>query len=386
LASRRRLPLFLLLALPALALLSIACGDIAQPKGWASPVVVDGTLLVAHRDDLYAYDAETLEPQWRFPPPSGNIDHGDIVALYGTPAVLDGTVFLPTYDGTLFAIDIATGAPVWIAPFETDGPLVGGVLAQDGTVYFGSSDGYLYAVDAGSGTEKWSFKTDKEIWSTPVIVGDALYVTSLDGKLYVLDVAGGEERWSFETDAGVAASPVIDDANGRIYLGGFDARLRAIDIDTRDELWVVKAKNWFWSRPVLDGDTVFAPSMDHHVYAVDSATGNDVWDFNAGAEVLATSVSIGAKLFVADRDGNVYAIDKSTGETAFDAPLDLAGSVLSDLLVMDYQGAPTLLVLTTGGRASLVDPDTLQIVREFQLGGGSIALPTSTAPATDNGG
>lgn len=376
----------MLLALPALAFISIACGDIAQPKGWASPVVVDGTLLVAHRDDLYAYDADTLEPQWRFPAPSGNIKHSDIVALYGSPAVMDGTVFLPTYDGTLFAIDLANGSPVWVAPFKTGGPLVGGVLALAGTVYFGSSDGHLYAVDADSGTEKWSFKTDKEIWSTPVIAGDALYVTSLDGRLHVLDAAGGQERWSFKTDAGVAASPVVDDANGRVYVGGFDARLRAIDLETYAETWVVKAKNWFWSRPVLEGDTLFAPSMDHHVYAVDSATGSDVWDFKAGAEVLATSVSIGGNLFVVDRDSNVYAIDESTGEAAFDAPLDVGGSVLSDLIVMDYQGSPTLVVLTTGGRAILIDPDTLQIVREFQLGGGPIAAPTATAPATDNGG
>jgi outer membrane protein assembly factor BamB len=211
-------------------------------------------------------------------------------------------------------------------------------------------------------------------------------VTSLDGKLYVLDAAGGQERWSFETDAGVAASPVVDDENGRVYVGGFDARLRAIDLETQEELWVVKAKNWFWSRPALEGGTVFAPSMDHHVYAVDSATGSDVWDFKADAEILAAPVSIGTNLYVADRNGDVYAIDQSTGEAAFDAPLDVGGSVLSNLVVMDYNGSQTLVVLTTGGRAVLVDPDTLQVVDEFQIGGGPIAAPTATAAATGDGG
>lgn len=374
----------MLVALPALALISIACGNIAQPKGWASPVVADGTLLIAHRDDLYAYDAATLEPQWRFP--SGDIKHGDIVALYGTPATANGTVFVPTYDGKLFAVNLDDGSPVWAGPFKTGGPLVGGILVQNGTVYFGSSDGHLYAVDADSGTEKWTFKTAKEIWSTPVIVGDALYVTSLDGKLYVLDAAGGQLRWSFKTDAGVAASPLVDDANGRVYVGGFDARLRGIDLQTHDETWVVKANNWFWSRPALEGGKLFAPSMDHHVYAVDSATGNDAWDFKAGDEILAAPVSIGANLYVVDRGGNVYAIDQSTGEAAFDAPLDVGGSVLSDLIVMDYKGSSTLVVLTTGGKAVLVNPDTLKIVREFQVGGGPVAAATGTVSPTDSGG
>lgn len=369
-SSRPRLAIFFLLALSVLGFLAAGCGRIATPKGWASPVLNDGQLVLAHRKDLFSYDAASLAPQWKFP--TGDIKGSDIVALYGTPAIADGTVFVPTYDGTLYALNADTGAPLWAAPFKTDGPLVGGVAVANGTVYFGSSDGKLYGVDARTGKQKWPpFKTDKEIWSTPVVVGDNVYLTSLDSKLYVLDAATGQERWSFETGAGVAATPVVDEAAGRVYVGGFDARLRAVDLGTHEQLWAIKAGNWFWSRPLVDSGMVYAPALDHKVYAVNATTGADAWDepFGTHTEVLAAPIVVGDVLFIADRDGTVYGIDKQTGIPAFDEPLKLGATVLSDPLLLEDGGSTVLAVLTTGGDLFLIDPDTLKTLRQITITG-----------------
>jgi len=104
-------------AIVAFALATTACARIASPEGWASPVLGDGLLLAAHDDKLFALEAETLEPRWAFPSPEQRKDIKPI-ALYGTPAIGENTVFVPTYDGTLYALNAESGEVRWFA--ETD--------------------------------------------------------------------------------------------------------------------------------------------------------------------------------------------------------------------------------------------------------------------------
>lgn len=349
------------LALLIFALGASACATIASPEGWSSPVLSDQLLLVAHEDELLALDAESLDPRWLFP--SDGNDDVDPVALYGTPQVADGTVFVPAYDGKLYALDAASGEERW-QPFETEGPLIGGVAVSQDTVYFGSSDGKVYAVDVETGEQRWSFKTAAEVWSTPTLVGDTLYVTSLDRRLYALD-ADGNERWSFKTAAGVASPAVVYEEAGLVYVGGFDSRLRAIDLETQEERWSVNADNWFWTRPLVVKGVVYAGSLDGKVYAVDAETGERRWSrpFETKAPVRAGPVMAGGALVVVDRDGNVYKLDLERG-TGAGGPLDLGADVLADPLLLP---GGELAVVTTDGELALVDPDGLDVVERKRL-------------------
>lgn len=372
-----RLPGLAILAAFALVLLALAgigCRKVAQPQGWAAPSEADGLLVVAHKDKLYALDAQTLTPRWAFPTEA---EQGGStikpVALYGTPAVAGGTVFVPTYAGSLYALDVSTGKLRWQTPFDTKGPLVGGVAVSQDTVYFGSSDGQVYAVDVQSGKERWSHKTGRSIWSTPVLVGSTLYVTSLDGKLYALDTAQGAEQWSFTTDAGIAAAPLVDQAGGLVYVAGFDSQLRAIDLKTHEQRWSLKAGNWFWSEPALSGGVIYAASLDSQVYAVDAATGAERWakPFSTDAPVRAALSVVGQNLLVIDGNGGVYALDPATGTPRAGTPLAIGGDVPADpLVVVGAAGASdVMLLVTTGGELVRVDPAQLRVIDRKPLSG-----------------
>jgi len=58
----------------------------------------------------------------------------------------------------------------------------------DGTVYVGSDGGSVYALDAADGTEQWSTKFEMaSVDSSPAVVDGTVYVGSDDGTVYALD-------------------------------------------------------------------------------------------------------------------------------------------------------------------------------------------------------
>ena len=65
----------------------------------------------------------------------------------------------------------------------------------DGTVYVGSDDGNLYALDAKTGTRQWSFSTGGLVRSSPVVVDGTAYFTSADDNLYAVDAETGQKEW-----------------------------------------------------------------------------------------------------------------------------------------------------------------------------------------------
>lgn len=369
---RRLLAAPILAALVAFLLAATACSSVTKPEGWASPASGDGLLLIAHADKLYALDAQTLAAKWQFPSPQQKkADKISPTAIYGTPVVADGLVYVPGYDGTLYALKEDSGDVDWSA--DTGGPLIGGVAVSDGTVYFGSDDGKVYALDAKSGDERWApFKAGGEgVWSTPVVSGATLYVTSLDRRLYALDLATGIEKWSFKTDAGLASIPVVEEASGAVYVGGFDSQMRAIDIATQQELWKAKAKNWFWARPLVSDNVVYAASLDGKVYALDATTGKAHWKpFDTGAAIRSTPMIVAGALIVVNKDGNVYSLDPGTGASKAGA-LAIGADVLTDPLGRTLDnGGQELLLVTNGGELVRVDPGTLRVVGRKLLSGG----------------
>jgi len=363
------------------AFAAIGCGGIATPQGWASPTfdAEAGLLLASHRDDLFAFDPETFRPKWAFPPQEPKIDK--VVALYGTPAIVGTSAFIPTYDGHVYAVSTESGDLLWSQPFDAGDAIIGGIAADavtgavasdDAAIYFGTDGGDVYAVSQETGEALWQrpFKADEKIWSRPAVAGDALYVTSLDSKLYVLDRAAGTERDSFKTDAGIAADPVVDEENGLVYIGGFDGQLRAIDIDTFEELWSIKTDNWFWATPLLADGVVYAAGLDKSVYALDAKTGDLKWQqpFEAKGPVRAAPVLVRGMLIVADKDARVYALDPATGAPSPASPLDLGGDALADPLALGAAPEENVVIVTTNKQLTVFDPETLRIVREIRLG------------------
>ena len=103
----------------------------------------------------------------------------------------------------------------WV--FQTAGAIWGSPALSQGSVFIGSDDGNLYALDAQTGSLRWKFASQGIVRSQPAIANGLVYFTSDDGLLYAIHVKDGKQAWS--ADIGNS----LDHAK-RENLGGSPAR------------------------------------------------------------------------------------------------------------------------------------------------------------------
>jgi outer membrane protein assembly factor BamB len=342
-----------------LLLVSAACAGVDDPDGWAPPAVIGDTLYLSIDDgELSAIDPATFERSWVFPD-ADEVACGDeepqtreLDGLYSAPVVEGDTVYFGAWDGNVYALDAATGDCLW--DFETDDPILGSVVLDGDRLYAASTDGTLYVLDAASG-ELTDSADVGDVWSSPVLVDGTLFIGSMDGDLRALDAETLDLVWDepFSVNAGLLTDPTP--LNGTIVVGGISEKLYAVDAATGEEQWSFGAGNWFWGRPLVDGDTVYATNMDKAVYAISLDSGDQRWGFGTDAPVRSGPVLTGDVLVAVDDKGHVYGLDPETGELAWNSPTELDKDILANPYVLEDG---SVLIVSKGGDVFSIDPET----------------------------
>jgi glucose dehydrogenase len=92
--------------------------------------------------------------------------------------------------GRLAAVNIDTGKLAW--KFDTEQPLIGGVLATAGDLVFnGEGNGYFRAFDAATGKKLWEFQCGAGV-NAPAVT------YTVGGKQYIAVAAGGNTQLDFK--------------------------------------------------------------------------------------------------------------------------------------------------------------------------------------------
>jgi len=279
----------------------------------SSPAVVDGTVYIGSADGtVHALDATNGTEQWAFDTGGG---------VRSSPAVVDGTVYVGSLDNSIYALDAAVGTEQWT--FNTGDKVFSSPAVVDGTVYVGSRDHTVYALSAADGSEQWAFQTDDWVNSSPAVVDGTVYVGSDDGNVYALSAADGTEQWVFETGGGVNSSPAVVDRT--VYIGSEDNTVYALDATNGTEQWVFETGDSVYSSPAVVDGTVYVGSHDNHVYTLDAADGTEQWAFDAKAWVYSSPAVVDGIVYVGSAkyaQGNVplrpeifnmYALDAVDG-------------------------------------------------------------------------
>jgi outer membrane protein assembly factor BamB len=95
---------------------------------------------------------------------------------------------------------------------------------------------------------------------------------------------------------------------GKVYVGGRDKMLHALDAKTGKALWTYATKARVDSSPVIADNRVIFGSNDGRLYILDAATGKELHTFTAGAAVSASPALSGDKIVIAAQDGKIYCL------------------------------------------------------------------------------
>ena len=232
-----------------------------------------------------------------------------------------------------------SGMPVQQWAFKTGGAVRSSPTVVDGTVYVGSKDGNLYALDAVTGEERWRFPTGGAIVTAPAVANGRVYVSSFTGMLHAVDAALGEPIWQMHTSS--ASSPVVVD--GMVYVGTFIGSLLAINGETGVMRWSATfGLAQSVGTPAVAGQTLFAGGGSQ-MRAFDKDTGKLRWAYQAAGNVSITPTVSGSSLIFLDTavqesqspTDSTIRVDEETGDIVFEndgasaASLITAGTVVA---------------------------------------------------------
>ena len=207
-----------------------------------------------------------------------------------------------------------------------------------------------------SGRARWTFRTGKGVFSSPVVDGDGtVYVGSADRSFYAIDRTG-HLRWRLDTGEIIDSAALLDD-RGRIYVPSGDGHLYALDRRTGERLWTFAAAdaaetgafiNWFEGNVAIGADgTLYAPNDNFCTYAIDREHGTARWCFRARDQVWSLPALdpgdgrlFGGNNFAFLR--NLHALDGRTGTALWHA--SAGGSVAASPL-LTASGADGMVVV-----------------------------------------
>ncbi len=296
---------------------------------YSSPVIYDGVVYIGTNDGyLYAIDKVTGEVRWKFNAES---------AVGSSPAITTAAVYFAGRDGRFYSLSRTTGKLRWSLPTGPDLPLAWGhesgdfILSSptivDENVLFGSGDGFLYCVTLKQGRVRWKFKTGGRVRSTPAYADGSAFVGSQDGRVYCVDYKTGVQKWRYDTEGvgfdsskfgfdrkTIQSSPSI--ANGIVFIGARDGFLYALSASDGKLRWRFDHEvSWVNSSAAVVGNTVYATSSDlRFVQSVDAQTGKENWRFKTEGVVWSSPAVSGSVIYVGDGTGTMYAIDRASGK------------------------------------------------------------------------
>ncbi|MCX5207245.1 PQQ-binding-like beta-propeller repeat protein [Streptomyces sp. NBC_00237] len=351
--------LVLIIALALTAWWFLVRGEVRSPK-WtfatggsaSSPTIAAGTAYVSsYNGSLYAVDVATGNKRWAFNP----VDNG---GRPSSAAVSGNTVYVATEE-KIYAVDARTGKQKW--EFDNATNSNGGEslvrptppVVRGSTVYINGGTlrgGELNALDAATGKKRWAFRTGSLSTHTPTVSGGTVYVIGQDqarSHLFAIDAESGRKRWEYTGSGSFSHSPAV--AHGTVYVHGRE--LYAVNADNGKRKWSVKAGEYTGSSPTAANGIVYF-GMDDSLCAVDAITGEKRWSFKTDNSVHSKPTVADGRVYFGSQDKRVYALDAATGERRWtveaDSYVSSSPAVADGTLYFGSEGPPAFPAGSTG--------------------------------------
>lgn len=292
----------------------------------------------------------------------------DTMIASSQPTVIGDTVYVGSWNGSVYALDAATGKEKW--HFFTGitgktGTVRIGVVVAQGLVLFGDQLGRFFAVNQNNGTLAW-IQQDFEkhplaqITGSPVVYGDRVYVPmssreenaatnpkypccTFRGSLTALNIRDGSVAWRFYTvgepkplssggstgpssgpsGVGIWSTPAIDPDAGLIYVSTdnsysppaspYSDSLLALNLNDGSVRWSTQLTIGDWNNKGCDA----TPAVN--------CEGNSGHDLGFGAAPLLftvqTSAGVAKRVTAQQKTGTLHVLDALTGNIVWEKSL-----------------------------------------------------------------
>jgi outer membrane protein assembly factor BamB len=308
----------------------------------------------AHTADTSISGPSTPKVLWTFSDDSNSIE--------GSPAVVDGKLYVGSANGNVYCLNATNGHQIWLN-FKINAEIQSSPTVVNNFLYFCARDGGVYCLNAQTGEIVWKFQTKLGMGTSPTVVNGYVYASSQDGNLYCLNALDGKEVWRYSiiSLAGPASpydeihvtsgstSPAVVD--GYVYVGG--THFFCLNANSGALIWsfsanvatsptVFEGKVYFsardknaycldasmgsivWEKPIITSELFFGTSpavsnglvcFGSWVQCVDASTGDRIWRYGTGDIYAAYSPTIaGEYAYFCGNDGNTYCVKASSGE------------------------------------------------------------------------
>lgn len=284
-----------------------------------------------------------LKVKWAFGFPGA-------AATYGQPTLNAGKLFVGSEDGTVYALDAATGCLWWMFKASATVKTAISIGNQGKTAFFGDTSGFVYALRVSDGSVIWQVHPEPHsaarITGSPLLLGNRLYVpvssgeegASADpaypcctfrGSLIALDAATGRQVWKAYTiaedpkptrkssqgvqyygpsGAAIWSSPTADLKANAIYVAtGNNYSDPPTDMSDAIVAFDIRSGKKLWSRQLTPRDVWNSGCVAEKK---DNCPAQRGGDFDFGAPPILKSLPGGRKvLLAAQKSGVIYALD-----------------------------------------------------------------------------
>jgi len=270
---------------------------------------------------LYCADAQTGEENWKF-------EMGGAISV--GPAIADGKVFAGQQGGERFfyCLDAESGELVWKQTVP-GGWVWGSAAVDDGRVYVPTVNGHAVCLDADTGHTIWMYPTAKSVPAEPAIDGALVYFGSWSRSLYAFDKKTGEIIWK-ENGIGLDSGTLIA-SEGKIYLPHhsnvfmyFDAKDGKILSHGNTNSEEKGQFSNFNATPAFFKDRAYYTArvgmglvgvpMASRVYCVDAASARIHWTFPDGGGLSAPAIASDRVYIGSGNTPLFYCLDAYTGK------------------------------------------------------------------------
>ena len=112
--------------------------------------------------------------------------------------------------------------------YRTNGQIFSSPVITDGILFVGSNDKNLYAIDAATGKMNWKTNLGGAVFSSPAVTTGSVYVGSSDGNMYALN-RDGTIRWKYSVGKNVKVWTSPTASQGRLYFGSHAGKVVVLE-------------------------------------------------------------------------------------------------------------------------------------------------------------